>query len=158
MRSKEIMKKISIENFTLETGRKIKLLAKECLENDLNMKNYNLIIKNCKDIKHAGSIRSGRVMRININKLKTYKSNFDKLLQFLLFHELRHYYQYHTNMFTFEVTKKFGMQIDNPSLRDKAYEKKYANLPWEIDASKFALRMYNRRWKYDKIRWKHIKI
>lgn len=134
--------------------------AKWCLNNMLHMKSYNIVIKE-DSFPHSptiGLFASPNTIRIsrkfNPKYAPKYFEGHDPL--HTLFHEIRHYFQFHTKMFTFVIDEPTQKCLSN-ALRKNNHIKYcdiYEKLPWEIDANNFADKAINRIYKVRKLKKK----
>lgn len=122
-------------------------IIKWCLEDVLLLSEYNLDITYCILLGCKG--RFTRPNKIQIEQHLT-----EEEIPLVLFHEIRHYYQYQTKMFDFDVEKYITfLNQDNEDYEDyikfrdedvirlyslRVYEC-YMNFPWEVDAREFTL-------------------
>ena len=118
--------------------------AQWCLEDVLKLKDYDVFIKWCVFLdKTAGEF-------IPPNKIFI-SQDLDGLESIrVLFHEIRHYFQFKTGMFDFVKGKyltKVPETITDNRVKNLILYRDYQNFPWELDANEFALETQRRFWK-----------
>ena len=121
-----------------------------CLEDILQINDYNLIIQYC-------SLSNCRGKFLEPNTIHIDKRFDEEETIRTLFHEIRHYYQHVTSMFDFDFDKyivytdRTNEDYENyASFRDidtvtklwLDYYHSYKTFPWELDANKFSTEIY----------------
>lgn len=101
-----------------------------CLEDVLHLTDYNLTVK-FRSLQHKGEFLPPTEISIAKNL-----DGFEPLR--VLFHEIRHYYQFHTKMFHFDPTPFY--KSSHPTHLEKYLA--YKQLPWELDADEFAMETF----------------
>jgi len=117
-------------------------VAEWCLDDVLGMKDYDLNIKWQIFLdSHQGEFIPPKDIFITQDA-----QDFDALR--VLFHELRHYFQFKTEMYNFipsARTKTFTSKIPELACLERYLD--YKMFPWELDADKFAVETMRRFWK-----------
>lgn len=138
-------------------------VIKWCLEDILRLEGYELKVIFCVLFNEKGNFQYPNIIHIDqhLDELETLR---------VLFHEIRHYYQYVTDMFDFDFEKYIKINTSIPNggneynslVRSeqlwweevkKQFKKcrhaielyeSYLNFPWELDATKFATKTYGK--------------
>ena len=143
----------------LSNDKKFDKLIKWCLDEVLELEDYKL------HIKYGVFLTTGIYYHHRkLIKISTFCRSEDEQIK-TLFHELRHFFQMKTKMYS-KYIKSFkgkswylefvndGMYVKGKKIMSsKRYEKLhklYTNLPWEVDARKFADKTYKFYLKYNK--------
>ena len=122
-------------------------VVKWCLEDILGMTDYNVNVRYCilVDMK-AGEFTPPNQIYVS----QSYNAQENHHQEFrTLFHELRHYYQFKTEMFNFRASTYYSPLKREWDEKRRNLERylDYLNFPWEIDADKFAFKTLREFWK-----------
>jgi len=126
-----------------------------CLEDVLKLEGYDLKVTFCVLLIENGNFQYPNTIKIDqhLDESETIR---------VLFHEIRHYYQYITDMFNFDFEKYYGKLEDEEvdehfmdwnhigNLFMKRYET-YLTLPWELDANEFMIETMKQWHKVGKV-------
>lgn len=134
-------------NQVLCNNREYTPIVKWCLNDVLHLDHYDLNV-NCQEIIHCG----GYFERPNLVFIaQAYNSHEqDRRAEFhTLFHEIRHYYQYMTHMYSFDAKSYYSSTHHNWSEDRIKLERylDYLKFPWELDAQEFAQETLAQFWK-----------
>lgn len=113
-----------------------------CLEEILGMTDYQLNVNFHVLFNNGGYFEMPNLVYVS--------QHLDTRTSFrVLFHELRHFFQYKTGMFNFDAkTYQKELPTDMPKERqqlERYFE--YLEYPWELDASDFAMKTSAQFWK-----------
>ena len=117
------MNKVKINNFPHVSSKRLNLIekvAKYCL-NDLNLPKVTISVEYASDMQRSDGMCYGESMIDIVNK-----KDRNELIDTIA-HEIRHCYHHFYNVYDMDsnVYKKY----------------RYDNLPWEVDASEYALKV-----------------
>lgn len=121
-----------------------------CLEDVLKLEGYDLKVTFCVLLNEKGLFHFPNIIQINqhLDESETIRT---------LLHEIRHYYQYITDMFDFDFEKYTIIKNDENEDYDDYVKfrdgdviqilmlklhQAYLNYPWELDATKFSTETY----------------
>jgi hypothetical protein len=118
-------------------------VVKWCLEDILCMKDYDVNVRYC----IFTDMRAGEFTQPNqvcVSQTLEHHHSFRTL-----FHELRHYYQFKTGMFSFDAHSYYSPVKPEWDEQRRSLERyfDYLNFPWEMDADKFAFETLRQFWK-----------
>ena len=114
-----------------------------CLENVLHMEDYALNVK----WRTFADSHQGEFSPPNNIFIAQDAQAFDTIR--ILFHEIRHYFQFKTGMYDF-ITAPYLRTLPKDMPENRKWHERYLdyrNFPWELDADKFSMETFQRFWK-----------